>query len=135
MTMFCGLLVVAFPITILSINMSELYEEQKNANEGNVTKIATISPVDKLRLKVSGVAEDSLIKKKMSNKLRQIQEDLLKSDKIGSDILNSLETLSAQHEHINIGIQGLLGRVLDRDRKTVLASSEIKAEPNLKSGE
>ena len=135
LTMFAGLLVIAFPITILSINMSELYEEHKNQKALKVLTVVTMTPIDRLRAKVSSTSATDLEKSQL-DAFKSILQDLNKSDEQVEKINKVINLVVEEHEEIRVAIQGLLGKkdIKLPTRSAVISDLKlIKEEPALLS--
>ena len=138
-TMFAGLLVIAFPITILSINMSELYDDYKSELErkkatSSADTSSSLTPLDTLRSKVSQNSIDR-IKSDKAEQLKKVLKDLEKSDAQVNEINKVMENLILHQDDIRISIQGLLGRVLKKseqiNKTKILEEGAVKEEAKL----
>lgn len=133
LAMFTGLLVIAFPITILSINMSDLYNEykvEKLEKEAQKNTGFAPSPIDRLRAKVA--VTDSPLQEKQIEIFKTILQDLYNSDQQVEQINKVICGIVEIQEDIRAGIQGLLVRNETKHsayvKPLVVNTSEIKEE-------
>eukprot|EP00835_Amoeboradix_gromovi_P003647 NODE_249_length_12946_cov_0.357438.p10 type:complete len:169 gc:universal NODE_249_length_12946_cov_0.357438:8368-7862(-) len=96
-TMFTGLLVVAFPITILSMNMTELYEEYR-AKSSVKQQVQDLKLQNILRLQDKVYGQPTILLPEQVQLLRLMLEDLIKTEnhanRLESNIRHALDQIS-----------------------------------------
>eukprot|EP00835_Amoeboradix_gromovi_P003648 NODE_249_length_12946_cov_0.357438.p11 type:complete len:151 gc:universal NODE_249_length_12946_cov_0.357438:9727-9275(-) len=135
LAMFLGILLIAFPITILSINMSELYDESKKQKRVKefTTHVAVNNPLDKLRFRVSVTNIPDITQKQLSI-LKSVISELDEIDSFTASINNMIYSLQQEQEQIRAGVQILLGRGETYRNSAKISydiARDIKVEPFL----
>ncbi len=109
--MFCALLIVAFPITILSINTGELYSNyrtEKKVEEENRLLEQTVEII-----KPNKLTDDQLVL------LNEMSQDLVVSVENLSKLHEASKNVLEQNASIRSSIQAILGSYVQNKRKSV----------------
>ena len=118
-TMFVALLVVAFPITILSINMSELYnnyrtEKVVEQQEGDLVKADRRKSIARTTL-----TEDQVLL------LKEMSQDLVKSIENLTKLQEAATSVLAQNAAIRVSVKAMMGEfestIINKRRSVAIA--------------
>ena len=115
LTMFTGLLVVAFPITILSMNMSELYEEYRaKSSVKQQVQDQKLQSILHLQEKVYG--QPSILLPEQIELLKIMLEDLIKTENHANRMESNIQHVLEQIADVKITLGSFAGSdILDKD--------------------
>ena len=125
MTMFTGLLVVAFPITILSMNMTELYEEYRAKSsvkqQVNDQKLQNI-----LHLQDKVYGQPSILLPEQIELLRIMLEDLIKTENQAMRMENNIKHVLDEISDVKLTLRSFSGHtVIDDEAESYCVIPDI----------
>eukprot|EP00834_Sanchytrium_tribonematis_P002635 NODE_85_length_22232_cov_1.318619.p19 type:complete len:165 gc:universal NODE_85_length_22232_cov_1.318619:14737-14243(-) len=124
LTMFTGLLVVAFPITILSMNMTELYEEYR-ARSTVKQHVQDQKLQNILHLQEGVYNQPSILLPEQIDLLKILLEDLIKTENQANRLENNIQHVLEQIQDVKLALTSFAGQDIIEDEMMKVETEDL----------